>query len=1139
MEDAEQIRRKRLERMAKLAATSASPASPTPAGSSPATPTPAVTPTITALKQPLKVEPKAAVKQGPQQTNVPSPSPKFSPSAATARILADFLERSQEDWENEVFEDILQCCLRTDRSSQKRYTDLADVRAEMEGEGLPLKITKEQVERALYARLSLQSNEAPNAIPLFDYLVGAWKRSNEARRRIEIVVEKVPGNEQVLSAFKARTEALSTLQELILNYSALVVNPDMNMSFPQPQSVIEEGPSLLAKHLLLSNQDEADEKLPPTFLEQFFSRFQDDQDLLLTLQYMISTISADMRQKNLLKDYNTPLRALHTLISQKKVASLLPNLPQWKATGGSMEVVTVLGPFFGRLTAFPGADPTLAEHYFGSGATFGDRAARMSDGFYIGARNPGDVKSAMTSLRSIVQGVQHRIHGLVMTIIKSAPEAREGVLQYFGTAIESNVKRGRMQVDPHEVSSDGFMYSLLQTSLLLTDPIMDSKYSKLHLIDPDYFTYSTRIDLSEQTRINIDKEQYEQHVADWKASHPDQTAANFVSDIFFVTLAMHHYGILSTIRTYGSLIKQTEELRKHVDKMVQDRNAGVWAPGARVMNEGLLKRFQKQLDIAISFKLCMDTGLRDRGGIAHSLRFYDLVMMWLLRCLSLDNANVHHPAAKTGDAVDWAMVARGEVSSLTATGSPPPAPFVHTDAPPPVTFASLPEWIIEDICEYYLFVARYEGPTFETVPRDVFLTFTMSLLANPHYIKNPHLKSKFVEILFTFTWPLYRTESGEGRGFLDGIFCTHPLAKELLVENLMRFYVDAEHTGASSQFYDKFNIRYNISQVLKSIWADAGHKKKVVLMSQNTQFFTRFAALLMNDATYLLDESLSKLKQIQQIQHELETPLNPNATQEEQTRHTERAAHLKQLEGQAVSYMSLGNETVHMLQYMTANPEIVQPFMEPEIVERLAAMLDFNIAAMVGPRCTDLKVKKPEKYRFEPKKLLKELVEIYLNLAHRPEFVTAVARDERSYKRDHFIRAGGILLRNGIKNEGELQPLHEFIEQVEREIVASHEEEEELGEIPDEFLDPLLFHLMEDPVKLPSSGQSVDRSTIKSYLLGDKIDPFNRQPLSIDQVIPDTELKQKIQEWRRSRRSAKTNATSNEGGGDVQAMDTS
>jgi len=54
--------------------------------------------------------------------------------------------------------------------------------------------------------------------------------------------------------------------------------------------------------------------------------------------------------------------------------------------------------------------------------------------------------------------------------------------------------------------------------------------------------------------------------------------------------------------------------------------------------------------------------------------------------------------------------------------------------------------------------------------------------------------------------------------------------------------------------------------------------------------------------------------------------------------------------------MALGNETVHMLNYMTSDPQIVQPFMEPEIVERLAAMMDYNLTALVGPKCTELKV---------------------------------------------------------------------------------------------------------------------------------------------------------------------------------------
>ena len=43
---------------------------------------------------------------------------------------------------------------------------------------------------------------------------------------------------------------------------------------------------------------------------------------------------------------------------------------------------------------------------------------------------------------------------------------------------------------------------------------------------------------------------------------------------------------------------------------------------------------------------------------------------------------------------------------------------------------------------------------------------------------------------------------------------------------------------------------------------------------------------------------------------------------------------------------------------------------------------------------------------------------------------------------------------------------------------------------------------MRDPVILPSSRAIVDRGTIKSHLLSDAKDPFNRSPLAINEVIP-------------------------------------
>ena len=55
---------------------------------------------------------------------------------------------------------------------------------------------------------------------------------------------------------------------------------------------------------------------------------------------------------------------------------------------------------------------------------------------------------------------------------------------------------------------------------------------------------------------------------------------------------------------------------------------------------------------------------------------------------------------------------------------------------------------------------------------------------------------------------------------------------------------------------------------------------------------------------------------------------------------------------------------------------------------------------------------------------------------------------------------------------------------------------------------------MTEPVLLPSSNVVVDRSVIAKHLLSDPIDPFNRQPLQMADVVPQTELKDEINTWK-------------------------
>lgn len=47
-----------------------------------------------------------------------------------------------------------------------------------------------------------------------------------------------------------------------------------------------------------------------------------------------------------------------------------------------------------------------------------------------------------------------------------------------------------------------------------------------------------------------------------------------------------------------------------------------------------------------------------------------------------------------------------------------------------------------------------------------------------------------------------------------------------------------------------------------------------------------------------------------------------------------------------------------------------------------------------------------------------------------------------------------------------------------------------------------MYTVMRDPVTLPSSRAVVDRATIKSHLLSDAKDPFNRAPLVLEDVQP-------------------------------------
>ncbi|KAF9128678.1 hypothetical protein BGW39_004850 [Mortierella sp. 14UC] len=562
------------------------------------------------------------------------------------------------------------------------------------------------------------------------------------------------------------------------------------------------------------------------------------------------------------------------------------------------------------------------------------------------------------------------------------------------------------------------------------------------------------------------------------------SSTNFISDIFFLTLGFHHIGVSRMYVDYKRFMKDFYEMRDQYDRLKEQETAGQLS----AENGLLIQRYEAQLDKMITFRLSLESQILDPIILGHSFQFYNLVMVWLLRLVDPAQAYPRSPIKL-------------------------PLPARPSD-----DFAILPEYIFEDIVEFFIFVLRHAPETVASSTMDELVTFTMVFLTTPGYVKNPHLKAKLVEILFFMTLP-YRGQRNDDT--LGIKLNTNPMALQCLVPAIMNFYVEVENTGRHSQFYDKFNIRYNISQILKFVWTNPIHRDMVKAESQKSESFIRFANLLMNDTTYLLDEGLSKLAEIRGIEVEMDDKAAWAAHTPQHRQ--EREGVLSTAQRQASSYIALGNETVNMLSYLTV--EIKEPFLTAEIVDRLATMLDYNLVILVGEKMSNLKVKNPEEYRFQPRILLSDIISIYLHL-DTPTFIAALARDERSYSAEIFYAASRILEGRNLKSPDEIAKLARLVRKIEDVRLKEAQDEEELGDIPDEFLDPLLFTLMEDPVLLPTSNISIDRSTIKSHLLSDTTDPFNRMPLKISDIVDDVELRDKIRAWKASQRSrATTTAT--------------
>lgn len=721
-----------------------------------------------------------------------------------------------------------------------------------------------------------------------------------------------------------------------------------------------------------------------------------------------------------------------------------------------IEKTTLLGPFF----AISPLQDKMPANYFASPKT-------LDKTFILNSQR---------ALRMTLQAHQSDILGIVNPIIRGGKEARDKMLDWFSVCMNTNHKRRALHPDPNAVSSDGFMINVTACLDQLCEPFMDSTFSKIDRIDIDYLRRTPRVDIKEETKFNAD-----QNASNKFYSTTVGGTSNFISEVFFLTMASHQYGTEAASATMSSLDKDLKRMEKQLQELELDRHKYINHPVNLKMFDNAVKKFTDRIDAGFSYKYAVEGILLDDLSQARSMQLMRYVIVWLLRL----------------------VVPQHDFPAQSMK-----LPLLEEE---PEFFKCLPEYFMEIVVSNFKFIMRNMPQIITSTQSDELVMLCITFLHHSEYIKNPYLKSGLITIMFHGIWPVYN----RSKGILGDLLNSLPFATKYLLHGLMKFYNEVESTGTHNQFYDKFNIRYEIFQIIKCIWSNPVYREQLSLEAEvNVDFFVRFVNLLLNDATFVLDESLNAFVEIHGIAEELKN--SPNM---EQATRTEKEELLAAAKGKAKNYMQLTNETVAMLKLFTE--ALASSFTMPEIVQRLADMLDYNLDAMVGARNTQLIVDNPGEYGFNPKTLLAEIIDIYLNLRNRENFVFAVARDGRSYKPAIFEKATLILKNRHLKSSEAIAAWTALGEKFKKAKEIDDQAEEDLGEIPEEFLgtsisyfeldtctdtlssiDPLMYDLMKDPVILPTSKISIDRSTIRSHLLSDPNDPFNRAPLKIEDVIP-------------------------------------
>ncbi|XP_028320560.1 ubiquitin conjugation factor E4 A [Gouania willdenowi] len=697
-----------------------------------------------------------------------------------------------------------------------------------------------------------------------------------------------------------------------------------------------------------------------------------------------------------------------------------------------------------------------------------------------------ETKVQESNIHQFLGQFHEKLHQILKNLLQRSADTRHLLLLWLGNCLQAN--SGRVKIWANQMpeiflqmyASDAFFLNLGAVLLKLCQPFCRPRSPKLLTFNP---TYCAHKELSEEERRNhnvhargLDKETCLIPASPQQLVDPSQSYSLLTENLFFTQLTLH----LGFHRLHEKMVKMEQSLHRLQVTLQDSQRAG------NSMSGQLLEQYERLMILYLSTKAATT-----QPAMLQCCLNLQASTAALLVQLSLGNQGPDHVALSF------------------------PLPSLHNS-----TLCYVPEFFAENLRDFFIFLRRFADDVLETSAESLeqILNFVTVFMGNEERMKNPHLRAKLAEVLEAVMPHLEPLAPGATQTIVfqrERVFCSYRHAAQL-AEALITVFVDIEFTGDPHQFEQKFNYRRPMYPILKYMWGKENYRESIKhlatyasenLEAMNPPLFLRFLNLLMNDAVFLLDEAIQYLSKIKILQLERDRgewdTLAPDARREKESS--------LQMFGQLGRFHNImSNETIGTLAFLTS--EIRGIFVHPFLAERIISMLNNFLQHLVGPKMGALKVKDFSEFDFKPQQLVSDICSIYLNLGDEENFCSTVPKDGRSYSPTLFSQTVRVLKR--INKPGDMIVAFGLLaDKIKSHADRQQQEEETYADAPDEFLDPIMSTMMMDPVLLPSSNVTVDRSTIARHLLSDQTDPFNRSPLTMDQIKPNEELKEQILRW--------------------------